>query len=329
MEELVSIIIPVYNCEQYLQRTLETVTGQSYQNLEIIYVDDGSSDGSADVIRSYMKKDQRIKLISQTNHGVSYARNAGLKAASGTLITFADADDYVDPHYVETMVTAIWEEQADIACSSFILHRPDLDIPFHDDGKKHVWNAIEAQKCLVSGEFLEPGVWAKMFRRKMISDILFHSDVKYYEDYLWALEAFCRCNKVVFLAKATYHYVLHPNSATTNAPALKRLQDSIYVTETAAAMPFTNEIHEILDRKRLVGYLDNYNSLLYCKGQGIKLKKREIRQKILSEKEQYSRLCLSLRERFFYCGIKICPGGYQYLFRILKWVLPDRRVFRI
>ena len=329
MADLVSIIIPVYNCEKYLRRNLESIVAQTYENLEIIYVDDGSSDKSADIIQSFMEKDRRIKLIQQTNHGVSYARNAGLKAATGTLITFSDADDYVDERYVETMATAIEEEQADIACCGFVLHRPDMDIPFHDNGEKLIWNDIEAQKQLFSGELLEPGVWAKMFRREIVEGIFFNVDVKYSEDYLWALEAFCRCKKAVFRAEANYHYVLHPNSATTNAPILKRSRDMMYVAETAVTMPFTEEITALLEKKRLIGYLENYNSLLYGKGGDVKILKKEIRRKILNEKKTYGQLGMTKREQFFYYGIKLCPGIYRWLFRGMKRILPDRRTFRI
>lgn len=329
MSELVSIIVPVYNCEQYLKKNLESLAAQNYQNLEIIYVDDGSSDGSADIIRAFMEKDTRVKLISQSNHGVSYARNTGLKAANGSLISFADADDYVDARYVETMVRIIQEEQADIACCGFVLHRPDQDIAFHNGGQKYIWNAVEAQKQLLSGEFLEPGVWAKMFRREIVSNVFFHVGVKYNEDYLWALEAFANCSKVVFRAEANYHYVLHPNSATTNAPLIKRSEDLMLVAETAAAMPFSEEVHGILHRKRLMGYLDNYNSLIYGKGQSIKTQKRKIRGKILNEKQEYVQLGMTLREQFFYFGISLCPVIYQCLFRVMKRILPDRRTFKI
>ena len=329
MAELVSIIIPVYNCEKYLQRNLETVTGQSYKNLEIIYVDDGSSDQSADIIRSFMKKDRRIKLISQENHGVSYARNAGLKAATGTLITFSDADDYIDCRYVEAMACAIMEEQADISCCGLVLHRPDQDIHLHSSGGKQVWDAIQAQKKFLSGEAMEPGAVAKMFRREIVKDVYFHTDVKYGEDYLWVLEAFGNCGKVVSCAEPNYHYVLHPNSATTNAPVLKRSRDLLYVSETAVTMPFGEEVAAILEKKRLIGYLENYNSLLYGKGGEVKALKREVRTKILTEKKSYKQLGMTNRERFFYWGIRLCPCLYKYLFRGMKMILPDRRTFRI
>lgn len=329
MSELVSIIVPVYNCERYLKKNIQSLTEQSYKNLEIIYVDDGSSDGSADVVRSFMEKDSRIKLITQSNHGVSYARNTGLKAANGMLITFADADDYVEPLYVETMATAIREEQADIACSGFVLDRPDKAITFHNGGEKYCWNAVEAQKQLLSGELLEPGAVAKMFRREIVSNVFFCVGVKYNEDYLWVLEVFGKCKKVAFRAEANYHYVLHPNSATTNAPLLKRSQDLLYVAETAAAMPFSDEVCEILHRRRLLAYLDNYNSLIYGKGQDIKKQKCEVRQRIQNEKCEYKKLNTTLRDRFFYYGIRVCPVVYEGLFRMMKRILPDRRTFRI
>lgn len=328
MAELVSIIIPVYNCEQYLLRNLETVTGQSYKNLEIIYIDDGSSDQSAEMIRAFMKKDPRIKLICQTNHGVSYARNEGLKAATGTLITFADSDDYLDSRYVETMASDILEEQADIACCGLVLHRSDRDIPLHATGEKLVWDAVSAQKQFILGEYLEPGVTLKMFRREIVEGVFFPVGVKYTEDYLWAMKAFCNCKKAVFRGEGNYHYIIHPNSATTNAPIVKRAQDMIYVSETTASFPVAEEIRNLLEKKRLIGYLLNYNSLIYGKGEEVKALMNEIRGKILKEKEKYSQLGMTKREQFFFYGITLCPGLYRYQYRLLKRILPNRQTFR-
>lgn len=327
--KLVSIIIPVYNCEKYLQRNLETVTSQTYSNLEIIYVDDGSSDRSAEIIQSFMESDQRIKLIRQTNHGVSYARNAGLKVATGAFITFVDSDDYVDSRYVEVMATDLQKERSDIACCGLVLHRPDQDIPLRDTGELLVWDAVQAQKQLLSGEYLEPSVWGKMFCREIVKGVRFRDGIKYSEDLLWALEAFCNCKKVVFRAEANYHYVLHPNSATTNAPVLKQAKDLKYVAEAALEIPFSEEILVILERRRLLGYLAIYNSLICARGEEIKVYKNEIRKKVLSEKKKYSAIKKSSKECFYYYGIKLCPPVYQCLFRLLKRILPDRRVFKV
>lgn len=329
MAELVSIIIPVYNCEKYLQRNLEAVTSQSYSNLEIIYVDDGSSDQSAEIIHSFMGNDPRIKLISQTNHGVSYARNTGLNAASGDFVTFIDGDDYVDSHYIETMASDMQEEKADISCSGFVLHRPDKELPLQDSGVRLVWDAVQAQKQLLSGEHLEPGATGKMFRREIIKDVRFRVGIKYSEDFLWALEAFCNCKKVVFRAEANYHYVLHPNSATTNAPVLKQAKDLLFVAEAAIEMPCSEEILSILERRRLFGYLGIYNSLIYASGEDVKKYRNEIRKKVLNEKDKYSAFKKSNKERFYYYGIKLCPPLYRCLFRVVKRILPDRRVFKV
>ena len=118
--EKVSIIIPVYNVEKYLPKCLESVLGQTYADLEIICVDDGTPDRSAAVILSYAEKDRRINLISQENQGLSGARNTGINAATGKYIVFLDGDDWIDPETVETAVNKAEENNTDVVMWGYV-----------------------------------------------------------------------------------------------------------------------------------------------------------------------------------------------------------------
>lgn len=329
MEELVSIIIPVYNCEKYLRENVESVIEQSHRNLEVIYVDDGSTDQSASILRSYAEKDPRIVIVPQENQGVSSARNTGLQRAKGEYIAFVDADDYIDSRYVEGLLRSMRDTDADISCCGLVLHRPDKEILLHDAKECCVWNRTEALEHLVTGKMMEPGVVAKMFRREVLRGVSFEPSIRYNEDYLFDLRAFCNSDKVVFCGGIYYYYILHRSSATTSAPLLGQIEDVTRVAEIAMELPVEETITALLKRRKYIGYLTAYNSLLYESGEKIETMKRELRGKIVGNKAYYRSVGLTKREYFFYCGISVCPGLYKYIFRGLKRILPDRRIFKI
>ena len=120
MEELISIVIPVYNAEKYIDRCMESIVSQTYQSIEIIAVDDGSSDKSVDKLREWKNKDKRIKVIEKENTGVSDTRNKGICAAKGTYLCFVDVDDYLEKKYVEVLHDTIVKDETDIVSCNFI-----------------------------------------------------------------------------------------------------------------------------------------------------------------------------------------------------------------
>lgn len=328
MEPLVSVIIPAYNAEHYIEKCLTSFLSQTHKNLEIIVINDGSQDNTAIILAHYAAHDSRIQIITQDNHGVSYARNAGLKAANGEYITFADADDYVDETYTETLLRNICQENADIACCGIILHRPDKEILLCN--RQHLlWNQHEALEQLLTSGTIEPSVWAKMFRKTILNNVLFNTSIRYNEDFLFDVEAFSNSEKIVFSGNPLYHYILHENSATTNAPVLKRAQDMMAVAEAAVNIPQDDQIRKLLLHRKYIGYLENFNSLLYSHELGADELKQEIRSKVLANKQYYRSIRMTKRELFFYSGITLCPRFYKYVFLCLKRILPDRRTFKI
>ena len=223
---LVSIVLPVYNVEKYLPRCLDSVTGQTYKDLEIICVDDGSPDGSVEIIKRYAEKDERIVLISQKNQGLSGARNTGIYAAHGEYIMFLDSDDYIDLETCEAAVREMEKENAQLVMWSYMREFPDKSMP------KDIFGAAESETIVFENEsmlFLHRRIagltgeelrspenadsavtaWGKLFRTEIIKDngCLF-TDTKIIgtEDALFNLEAFCYIKKAVFINKYFNHY---------------------------------------------------------------------------------------------------------------------------
>lgn len=330
MDDLVSIIIPVFNAERYIKKTLESVLNQTYKQIEIILINDGSTDNTTNILGIFQKQDKRIRVIVQENRGVSYSRNVGLQQAKGKYIVFVDGDDYVDNNIIEELLKLITKTNADIACMGYVLHRPDQKFYFYNTQQKKIFTRNEGLKQLILGSYIEPGVVAKIFDRECIKDLFFNQEIKYNEDYLFNLMAFSRAKRIVYYDITLYHYILHPGSATTNAPLVKRALDLIRVAELAEELLSSDkQLVTILEKRKLCGYLGNYNSLLGGKEREIVICRNYIRNKILSNKKKYKKLNMNLKNKFYYYGIVYAPWLYKLLFLFLKAVLPDRRIHKV
>lgn len=214
-EKLVSIIVPVYNVEQYIEQCIKSMINQTYNNCEFIFVNDGTKDNSVDIIKKYMKKDHRIKLKEQENSGVSSARNLGLKESCGEYIVFVDSDDYLETDFVEYMLTLIAKDKCDFAFSTKIFKRDD-DIQEKDIVEK-VITSEDAVATLLSPD-VTVGCWNKIYRKKFLDDneITFSTSLFYGEGLQFILDCSNNANKVAISNKKIYYYRKNNvNSATT------------------------------------------------------------------------------------------------------------------
>lgn len=194
--QLISIIIPVYNVERYLDRCVSSVTGQDYRNLEIILIDDGATDSSSWLCESWAGKDSRIKVIHKKHGGLSDARNAGLRVAGGDLIGFVDSDDWIGPEMYSRLKDALEKDQSDIAACS-------VEIVWEDEGRTKllkereniILNRLEAQKELLYESRLRQPVWDKLYRRKVLEGVFFEKG-KQHEDVFWSYKVIGNAERV-------------------------------------------------------------------------------------------------------------------------------------
>ena len=224
MSNLVSIIVPVYNTGTYLAPCLQSLCDQTYKNLEIILVDDGSTDGSGAVCDEFARRDDRIRVIHQKNAGVSAARNAGLDAASGAYLTFVDADDGLVPEAVETALRYLRENNADVVTYGW-------QKIFSDDG--HTEECAEPFSCTedipgVLREILEHYSacgggypWNKLWR-KDAGLCGFSPDLYYFEDLEWVIRMLLRIRKFVVCPECLYRYRVHGGSISQDPAKTER-----------------------------------------------------------------------------------------------------------
>lgn len=206
----ISVIVPVYNVEKFLAQCLESLVQQTYKNLEIIIVDDGSPDNSFRVYNKYAKSDSRIKIVKQKNSGVSVARNTGLSVATGKYVHFIDSDDYIDIDYYEKMMSVASGVFPDIIASSVISQNaPMYNIRYKN---KLVLKTV-TEKFLITNALKNCTVWRYVFKREfLIKNKLNFIPGRIFEDMLFMPSAILLANSIVTVPDAYYHYVFNENS---------------------------------------------------------------------------------------------------------------------
>lgn len=226
----VSVIIPIYNVEKYLERCLKSVINQSLKDLEIICVNDGSEDKCIDILNFYQNKDNRIIVINKKNGGSSSARNAGIKRARGEYIYFIDPDDYIESWALEDLIYISQKNNCDVVLSGYKTNPTNEIINPLYDNKKYT-NGIE---MILSNHKVHSHndlcfVWRFIFKSKLINDnnIIFKEDVKIGEDFIFNLEVLSKSKGIYVSNKCFYNYTVDNNNSLMKTPYKSFLEDSI------------------------------------------------------------------------------------------------------
>jgi len=218
----VSVIIPVYNAAQFLERCINSLVSQTLASCEFIFVNDGSTDSSRTILEQFQQKEARIKLIHQENKGVSAARNAGLKVAQGAYIGFVDADDYVENNFFDTLYQTAEKYQLDITVCNYFSSQDGKAFTSKSPFKEHAVYESETIKKDILPYFISHenmnSIWNKLYRTSLINDnaIVFPNGVALGEDGWFNSFCFVKATKVYFLLYAGYHYIDVSGSATRN-----------------------------------------------------------------------------------------------------------------
>lgn len=279
--ELVSIVLPIYNVEKYLRKCIETVINQTYTNVEIILVNDGSIDNSLEICKEFKEKDKRIKIINKKNGGLSDARNVGLKNAQGKYICFIDSDDFISEKYIEELHNLIVENNAQIAVCSF----ENVDEDEKSISKKEIISqVISGKKILeqINDKSFYPAsivAWNKLYDINLFKNIIYPVG-KIHEDEFTTYKLYYLAEKVVTTSKCLYYYRKVPTSITNRKFNIKKL-DALEALEERVKF-FKEKDEESLYELALIQYekvlITHY---VNCKRY---LKKSNKKQKELLEK---------------------------------------------
>lgn len=224
----VSIIIPVYNVAEYLRQCLDSVLGQTYSNLEIIIINDGSTDDSGQICDDYAKKDTRIKLFHQANAGAANAKNAGLDQMTGEYVTFIDSDDYVELNWIEKMVDSLESANADVAECTFMREytnhteegNPEGFLPASFTGSEYISQYLN--------KWTNSLFWNKLFIARLVSRVRFRKERRCIDDEFFTYKVVGAARQIIRIPNALYHYRQRRSSAVySHDKAVQRTADAL------------------------------------------------------------------------------------------------------
>ena len=277
----ISVIVPVYHCEEFLPACIDSILRQTYKNLEIILVDDGGKDDSGAICDTYAAADSRIRVIHQANQGVSAARNAGIEASTGEMITFVDSDDTIEPDMYEVLAKLAQEHQADIAhCGYRKVHFDGSTKDVLGTGILLVQDSWEASECLLTGKHFTGSPCTKLYRKDLFSDIRFDTELKINEDVLMNVEVFHKANKLVFLDVPKYCYYEREQSATRVTNRLKIKRDCVAASQRMLDLYQGTPLEQACAGRLHYSLLDLYREGLLRDASGTRAERKALRPQV-------------------------------------------------
>lgn len=328
MNPLISIIVPVYQMELSLHQCVDSILSQSYQNIEIILVNDGSSDKSGAICDQYALADNRIIVIHKMNEGLSSARNAGIKASSGEFLAFVDSDDYIDPDMIELLYRNISNYQADISICGFYHVFPKKIKTKYTSGEIIECDEESAQRLILENHLLYDYYWNKLYRKHIFDNFLLPVG-KVFEDIFTQYLLISRSNKIVFQDTAKYYYVLTPSSIVRGGFKLNHM-DGLEATKARldyirikhpklVSLAITSHVNRALLLLRHILSADNQYPLEFekCKKELSDIWEDKNQQLMLSMKKRVMILTLLNYPRVF----SILYRQYYKLYDLLRFII--------
>lgn len=263
---LISVIVPVYNIEQYVEKTIESIQQQTYMDLEIVLIDDGSADESGTVLDCIVGIDPRVTVIHKCNGGVTEARIKGIGIASGDWIGFVDGDDYIEPDMYETLLSNALLYHADISHCGYQMVFPSRVDYYYNTKKTVVQDNRQGLADLLRGDFVEPGLWNKLYKgdivRQVVKDDIIDTSIKINEDVLMNYYFFKLSHNSFYFDICPYHYMLRNNSAATSTINPNKLYDPITVQKLI--------LNDISNDKEFSDIVNGRLAFFYIRGASMK-----------------------------------------------------------
>lgn len=322
----ISVIIPVYNLEAYVERAVRSVLQQNYTNIEILIIDDGSTDNSWKVVQRIAASDNRVIPIRQENKGVTSARINGIRHATGQWIGFVDGDDEIESDMYQILLSNAEKYHTDISHCGYQMIFSDGRISyFHNTGCIKKQDRLTGMKDLLEGALVEPGLWNKLFHRTLFNDLLtmgeMYKSVKINEDLLMNYILFSKSNLSVFQDVCKYHYLVRKESASRGELNEHKIFDPIYVKQYILDMKI--EGMEKDANKAYIGTCVNvYNSLVLDRTTQYLQARKKVWNLLKVHKDWIS--LLSKKQQVLAMLILNCPRGYVPIYRFYaKYLLKN------
>lgn len=236
---MISVIIPVHNTEKYIDRCVQSVLANTYKDLEIILVENGSTDRSLEICRMYEKDYANVKVIVADRAGLSHARNMGMDAAKGEFIAFLDSDDYVSPYLYETLRGQAVKEHSDfVFCDFFVGEKETYKWCYPNDSVSKYMALREFYRdTYMHSQYVYSMAWNKLFHKELVSDLRFDEELLYYEDRAFAVKCAARSERIIYLdEKLIYYYRGNVNAISKQEDQSKRIYQTYSLIKERAFM---------------------------------------------------------------------------------------------
>ena len=266
MKPLISIILPIYNVKDYLPKCMKSIFAQTYTNLEIIMVDDGSTDGSGKLCDDYAAKDSRVRVFHKKNGGLSDARNYGIERAEGEFITCIDSDDYVDKDYVAYLYHLIVKYKTKM---SICQHRVIFSNGMKDEKGSSGDELLTNKKCIkrmLYHDVIDTSAWAKLYHRELFSDVRYPYG-KQFEDIATTYKLMLKCSKIAVGYESKYNYIFRSNSIVNCSFNHKKLE-LLEMTDNMGkeVLSIYPDLSKAVMRRRVYARFSTLNQMLEVEG---------------------------------------------------------------
>lgn len=313
---LISIIIPVYNVEEFIDKCIKSVINQTYKDLEIILVDDGSPDNCGNICDKYAKEDQRIKVIHKENGGLSDARNIGIHNATGKYITFIDSDDYVELDYIEYLYGLIQKYNVDISFCGYTVCYENRKHKTKALSKEYKYSKMQAYKEILYAKNFEVSAWAKMYLTEHFKDICYPKG-KIFEDNDTTYKLIDKNEFVAVGFESKYNYMIRTESITKKEFTEKQL----YLIEASDHMcnylSKYKQLSKAVTRKRCVARISTFNRMINASNRNRK-EEEKLRKEILSYKKVIFDLESSTRDKISIIVLFLGTTIYKKIWNIYE-----------
>ena len=295
--ERISVIVPVYNVEPYLERCFDSVAAQSYQNLEILLIDDGSTDGSGELCEELAERDERVRVIHKKNGGLGSARNTGIRAATGQILSFVDSDDWIEPGMYETLTEIMHREQAGIIACGIQRVTETGEVSYYNDklDERCVYSVEEALRELPRNERLSNSMCNKLFRRETIEGLSINEQIAY-EDNPFTPQCIARAGRVAYTAEPFYCYFERQGSISRKRFSIREFDR---ITADRMRLDFYHENFPQCEDAAAIAYIGSCLKVYYqARNCGeARTQRTQLRQKLRQTIQAYPDLPYSEKQR--------------------------------
>lgn len=315
--ELISIVVPIYNVEKYLERCVDSIINQTYKNIEIILVDDGATDNCGVICDKYKKEDPRIIVIHKKNGGLSDARNSGIKIAKGKYITFIDSDDYIEDDYVEYLYNLLIQKNTKMSICSYAVHFDNSNVKLYNATDIKRWSKEETLKHILYSKKIEVSAWGKMYRTDLFKNIEYPKG-KIFEDIDTTYKLIDQCDYISVGLSEKYHYIMRKNSIVNNSFSDKH---KYMITASEHMCDYIKNKYPSLKkgckRRLTYAYISTLNRMIVCENRNISEEKK-YRKIILKNWTIIFDFNASLRDKLCIFSLFFGLKFYKYMWNFYR-----------